>query len=423
MTKQLRMARWLRSHAAGRRVALALATVTALAVGPGAVSVAATTRAASAPAAVSLTLPAPTGPHHIGTVSLHLVDHTRTDPWVPGNRVREIMIQIWYPASTVRGYPTAPWLSAGAVAHFEASQGLPAGAVRLPRTHGHVNAPAAPTSRPVLVYSPAFEADRGFATAQVEDLVSHGYVVVTIDHTHDASEVEFPDGRVETATITDADDETLALAVAVRAADARFVVDQLAAINAGSNPDAEHRALPRGMRGAFDLDRIAIFGHSFGGATAAAAVHDDRRFRAGVNMDGTLFGAAGPAGSDRPFLLLSSDHPTIPEDPTWDTLFAQQRGPILELRLAGSAHLSFNDGQVLYPQLAGVLGLGTADVAQLVGTIDPGRSVAIQRRYLRAFFDLWLRHRHQVLLAGPSRWYPEVQFVRCGCRVVGLVNR
>ena len=412
MTKQLRVARWLRGHEAGRRVTLVLASVAALAVGPGAVCVAAMARASSAPAAVSLTLPAPTGPHHIGTVSLHLVDHARTDRWVPGNRVREIMIQIWYPASTVRGYPTAPWLSAGAVPHFEASQGLPTGAVRLPATHGHVDAPAESGRRPVLVYSPAFAADRGFATAQVEDLASHGYVVVTIDHTHDASEVEFPDGRVETATIADGDDETLARGVAVRVADARFVVDQLTAINAGGNPDAEHRPLPQGMRGAFDLDRIAIFGHSFGGATAAAAVHDDRRFRAGVNMDGTLFGAAGPAGSDRPFLLLSSDHPTIPEDPTWDTLFAQQRGPILELRLAGSAHLSFNDGQPLFPQLAGVLGLGPGDLAQLVGTIDPGRSVAIQRRYLRAFFDRWLRHRHQVLLDGPSGRYPEVEFVR-----------
>jgi predicted dienelactone hydrolase len=410
MTKHLRMRWGVRRHATGRGVALALAMATVLVVGSGAVSD--TARAASAPAAISLTLPAPTGPHHIGTVSLHLVDRTRTDPFVPGNRVREIMIQVWYPASTVRGYPTAPWLSAGAVAHFEESQGLPTGAVRLPATHGHVDAPTEPGRRPVLVYSPAFEADRGFATAQVEDLASHGYVVVTIDHTHDASEVEFPGGRVETTTIADADDQTLAQAVAVRAADARFVIDQLTAINAGRNPDAEHRPLPSGMRGAFDLARIAIFGHSLGGATAAAAVHDDQRFRAGVNMDGTLFGTAGPAGSDRPFLLLSSDHPTIPEDPTWDTLFAQHRGPILELRLAASAHLSFNDGQALFPQLARTLGLDADGLAQLIGTIDPGRSVAIQRTYLRAFFDRWLRHRHQPLLEGPSRRYPEVQFVR-----------
>jgi predicted dienelactone hydrolase len=410
-------AQWLR-----RPVALTVAASTALVVALGTASVTGAARAATSPAdpvPLSLRLPAPTGPHRIGTVSLHLIDNTRTDPWVPGNRVREIMVQIWYPAATVRGFPTAPWLSAGAVAHFEQSQGLPAGAVRLPPTHGHLGAPAkSGHRRPVLLYSPAFEADRGFATAQVEDLVSHGYIVVTLDHTHDASEVEFPDGRVETNTIIDPDDQTLAQNVAVRVADARFVIDQVAAIDAGANPDAEHRPLPIGLRGAFDLRRIGIFGHSLGGATASAAVHDDRRLRAGVNMDGTLFSSAAQAGSDRPLLLLSSDHPTVPEDPTWDTLFANQRGPLLELRLAGSAHLSFNDGQVLFPQVADVLGLGADDLAQLIGTINPDRSIAVQRRYLRAFFDLWLRHRDEALLDAPNRRFPEVQFVRSrpGCR-------
>jgi hypothetical protein len=33
-----------------------------------------------------LTLLAPTGPHAIGTVQLHLVDHSRRDPWVPLGR-------------------------------------------------------------------------------------------------------------------------------------------------------------------------------------------------------------------------------------------------------------------------------------------------------------------------------------------------
>src|SRR4029079_12028224 len=124
----------------------------------------------------ALSLPDPTGPHRIATVSLHLIDHHRTDPFVPGHPTREIMIQLWYPAIHTASYPTAPWLSPGAVPHFEAAQGFPPGAVRLPRTHGHVGAPAQPgPRRPVLVYSPAFEADRGFATAQVEELASHGY--------------------------------------------------------------------------------------------------------------------------------------------------------------------------------------------------------------------------------------------------------
>src|SRR5262249_35052293 len=155
--------------------------------------------------------------------------------------------------------PTAPWLSAGAVPHFEASQGLPPGAVRLPRTHAHVGAPVSPGRDPVLVYSPDFGGDRGFATAQVEELGSCGCVVVTVDHTHDASEVEFPDGRVETATIADADDTVLAEDVAVRAADVHFVLDELATIATGANPDAEYHPLPHGLAGALDLTRVGVF--------------------------------------------------------------------------------------------------------------------------------------------------------------------
>ncbi len=219
---------------------------------------------------------------------------------------------------------------------------------------------------------------------------------------------------METATIADADDTLLAEDVGVRAADVHFVLDELATIAAGANPDAEHHRLPHGLAGALDLTRVGVFGHSLGGATAAAAIHTDPRIRAGVNMDGTLFGPAAVAGSDRPFLLLSSDHPTIPEDPTWDELFANQHGPILELRLDGSAHGSFNDGQLLFPQVAGVLGLGPADLISLVGSINPQRSIAVQRRYLRVFFDQYLRQRREPLLAGPSPRFPEIHFVRSG---------
>jgi hypothetical protein len=53
----------------------------------------------------------------------------------------------------------------------------------------------------------------------VEDLTSRGYVVVTIDHTHDATEVEFPGGRVETVTLPPDTEAVNTEAVAVREAD------------------------------------------------------------------------------------------------------------------------------------------------------------------------------------------------------------
>ncbi|SHG70229.1 hypothetical protein [Streptoalloteichus hindustanus] len=35
-------------------------------------------------AGAGVTLPAPTGPHRVGTWQFHLVDTARTDPWMPG---------------------------------------------------------------------------------------------------------------------------------------------------------------------------------------------------------------------------------------------------------------------------------------------------------------------------------------------------
>jgi predicted dienelactone hydrolase len=66
--------------------------------------------------------------------------------------------------------------------------------------------------------------------------------------------------------------EVAARAVAVRVTDTRFVLDQLATVNASGNPDAEHRPLPAGLRGALRLSRVGMFGHSLGGATAAQAL-------------------------------------------------------------------------------------------------------------------------------------------------------
>ena len=52
---------------------------------------------------------------------------------------------------------------------------------------------------------------------------------------------------------------------------------------------------------------VGIFGHSFGGATAAAAVERDPRFRAGINLDGSdLSGTKGESIADR-FLWLASE--------------------------------------------------------------------------------------------------------------------
>jgi dienelactone hydrolase len=358
---------------------------------------------------IHLTLPKPTGPQRVGTVSLHLIDKSRPDPWVPSESARDLMVQVWYPARNIRGYALEPWISP-AIAKILAP---PGSGIVLPLTHGYAGAPVGPGRHPVVLYSPGLGGWRAVNTAVVEQLASHGYVVVTIDHTHDSQLVEFPGGRVAESAIPQPSDEAesdriIAKALAVRVADTRFTLDQLGTLNRGHNPDAEHRSLPQGLAGAFDLSRVGMFGVSLGGATAAETMLEDRRIRVGVNLDGTIFGRVLTAGLDQPFLQFGAEPDEGEADDTWNAFWTRLRGPRLEIQLKGSKHLSFTDLHTFNEQS----GLPEAEQEPLFGTIDGRRSIAVQRAYALAFFDRYLCHGSGRLLEGPSRRYPELVFVR-----------
>jgi dienelactone hydrolase len=361
-----------------------------------------------------LTLPTPTGRHRLGTTVLHLVDPSRPDPWVPADRVRELMIQVWYPAETVDSSPIAPYMTPATARAFEEVEGLPP--LNWPVAHARLGTRVHPAERgwPVVLYSHSLGGERFETTCLVEDLASRGYIVVTIDHVHDADVVELPGGRIATCAIpplTSQNQIQLATkAIVSRVADVAFVLDQLAVINEGGNPDHEHRPLPHGLRGALDLGRVGMFGQSDGGSTTAHALHTDARITVGVNLDGTLWTPQAVAGSDHPLLLFGRQDLDPYEASTWARLRENQPGRTLQLNLLGSTHHTFTDFAALVPQLAPILGMPPSWVTGEIGTIDGQRAVAVERAYVNAYFDTYLRHQTGILLTGPSPCYPEVRF-------------
>ncbi len=359
-----------------------------------------------------LTLPAPTGHYQVGTIDLHLVDPHRTDPWLPGSRPRELMVSLWYPATHTAHYPAAPWIQPAAAAHLLAAMQVPPNTVTLPTTAGHTGAPVDQKAGklPVLLYSPGRGSDRATSTALVEDLASRGYLVVTLDDTHEDSEVQFPGGRVEVSTMPPGTPATRVFDV--RVADTRFVIDQLAAIAHGYNPDVDHAHLPHGLSHAIDMDRIGMFGASLGGGTVPAAMQADSRIRAGADLDGQFFGPEITRGLNRPFLLLSSQHHNRNDDGSWATFWKHLHGDRYDLKLLGAEHLSFLDWEAFFHEAPGAFRQTPASLVQTLGAIAPDRAIEIQRVYLAAFFDKELRHQHSHLLDGPSHHYPEVAFVR-----------
>ncbi|KOG62932.1 hydrolase [Streptomyces griseoflavus] len=396
----------------------------------------AATTAKAAPrraAPVRMVLPAPTGPYQVGVSSLHLVDTARRDPWVAARPYRELMVSVRYPARAAGGYPRAPQMLPGEAAAFEDwsnfSKDIPKGLADwgATLTHAHLDAPVARHSGrgfPVVIYSPGAADPRSLGSTLADELASRGYVVVSVDHTYEAPGVQFPDGRVARTRMPEEAGkaktpaqvtELLKKLTAVRVADTRFVLDELG-----------RSALPRSLRGALDLRSVGMFGQSGGGFTAAQAMHDDRRIKAAVNMDGVMGytqrdddpahpSTVGTDGLDRPLLLMGKegdDHHTVA---SWKVVWEHSSGWHRDLTLTGAAHASFTDAQSLVPQLAGEDGeggLSRKTVEKLVGTVAPDRSVAAQRAYVTAFFDRWLRGRDGKLLDGPSARYPEIRFVR-----------
>ncbi|HEY3688801.1 MAG TPA: hydrolase [Pseudonocardiaceae bacterium] len=366
---------------------------------------------------IELRLPAPSGPLPVGTTTLHLVERSRADPWVPSARPRELMITLFYPARPGDTRPLAPWMSRLAANHYLARISgrtrPPLDLPRVPSTHSGENAPAAsrPGGWPVVLFSPGYGEDRALGTDLTEDLASHGYVVAAIDHTYDATEIAFPKDRLVLRHQPEPTTEVLTAGIRTRVADARFVLDELASLNHGDNPDAEGRTLPQGTRLWLNLARVGMFGHSLGGATTAAAMAEDPRIKAGVDLDGTLHGSVSDYALNRPFLFMSRQGHSHLTDPTWSAFWTHLTAWHIEVQLTGSAHYTFTDNETLLPQMTGVLGLTAAQLQTLDGTIEPQRAVDTERAYLAAFFDLTLTCRDDGLLSGRSPRFPDAALI------------
>ncbi|WP_230394056.1 alpha/beta hydrolase family protein [Plantactinospora alkalitolerans] len=385
-----------------RMIGAALAVGAALPI--GAASHASVARATPGPA--QLTLPVPTGPYPVGTVRLHVVDRSRPDPVAGAGHHRELMTSVWYPARNVGRHPLAQWMDPAVLRAYLTSAGFEADAAITPLTSGREGAPVRRTGGrlPVVVFSHGAHDHRADTTVIVQELASHGYVVVTVDHTYDAFS-QFPDGRL-TVPLDDP-----ALVPSDFARDIRFVLDCVEDLAAGRNPDAEHRPLPAGLRGAPDLHRIGMFGWSKGGTATALVMNDDQRVRAGLSIDGPMQ-AQPPITADlhRPFMLMTAEF-TRAVEPSVAEFWSHLRGWRLNVQADGALHSSYGDTQVLIPQLADALGMSDEELLGWIGTLAPARALRIQQAYPLAFFDLHLRGRHSPLLDGPSTNFPEVKFI------------
>lgn len=310
----------------------------------GAVGLAGLMLAALGPWAIlpSPDVPAPRGPHPVGSTIYRWVDGGRPELATPdADDRRNVIAQAWYPAAATRGRK---------VAYMDGLGRLPGSVYGLPRfifrrfsetdTHAVADAPAsaARTRWPVVIFSPGYGAPRAVYAGLLADLASRGYVVIALDHPYESAIVQLADGRLVGPAPFRARGETgvphMERQVVVRAADVRFVLDRLDR-GEGLGP----------LAGRLDLKRIAAIGHSFGGATALLTASHDSRIRAAADIDGMLYGDVRGRDLQGPLLLLESGgtQQMPPYVRATGAVLAEVPAGGRRFAIAGSNHLSFTD--------------------------------------------------------------------------------
>jgi predicted dienelactone hydrolase len=332
--------------------------------------------------------PFPTGANAVGTQVMDLVDPTRNDPFLANGAHRELLVRFWYPASAGQTCARAEYASPQVWSDFSRLLGI-----SLPHvtTNSCSNTSMTDGAHPVLIFTHGYTGTFTDYTFLFEDLASRGYVVASVDHTFEATAVEFPDGRLARSVLGShlgnsmrADADAMDFAVSVRLNDLQFVLNGLASLNSGNTGL---------LAGKLDMSRVALAGHSLGGLTAILGVEQDSRFRAGVILDGVVPTSA-LHGTETPMLLLAAGRDTWSPEET--RLWSGLRGPRIAVNLQGAEHLAPSDAVWL------------AAGAIQTGTMGPDKTIAAIRNYVAAFLDANLLDKPlDPLLTGPSSEFPD----------------
>ncbi|KAF2648634.1 hypothetical protein K491DRAFT_551547, partial [Lophiostoma macrostomum CBS 122681] len=185
---------------------------------------------------------------------------------------------------------------------------------------------------PIVLYSPGLNTTRLFGSSIAQQIASYGFTTITIDHPYDVDVVEFPNGdvilggRVITPTATNSSTASVEHALEIRAQDVSFVLDTL---------------------GMSDEQGAMMFGHSFGGAATATSMLRDKRIRAGVSLDGGMFGPVLNTSLGSAEAHQNDGHNTT-SDGTWGQFWsALEASPYVDyakvMSINGSSHDSYWD--------------------------------------------------------------------------------
>jgi dienelactone hydrolase len=218
------------------------------------------------------------GPFPVGVTTTVFVDNSRTDSFT--KQPRTLVTEIWYPATDdARRTPKntySGFIPGGVTPEIDEliKKTYKMSAVEIDKIYwneAHRNAAARKGRFPLVIFSHGNGGSRNQNTFWCDYLASHGYIIVSADHTGNARWT-IVNGKPVLFQASERNNSAKD-----RPRDVSFLLDQMIRWDKGAD---------KRFAGRIDTDHAAVTGMSFGSYTAHWAADQDGRFKAVIAMSG-----------------------------------------------------------------------------------------------------------------------------------------
>ena len=348
-------------------------------------------------------LPKPNGKYLTGVDYLSFTDTTRIELFDNSKAsFRKIAVKVWYPSDTQGNY--APYIENCDYAienlNFpEVFRNL------LANSFKDVPISNVEEAYPVLIFSHGWGEHSSQNSILMEELASHGYVVFSLSHDFESKFSYYPDGSIVSLNQNserfvqimneqqnpqalelynemfnvDSDDKRMEIFIKTSnlmptllkespkywAGDIEFFINKLSYIN---------KTNPR-FKSKLDLEKIGVFGMSMGGIATNEVCIKNGNIKAGVNIDGGLYGSLTNTMLNTPFMFINSQRYL-----GYGNLFTNKSNKdCYSVAVRNSDHYNFTD-YALFP----------SETDLMIGSVDASVPIELMNSIILAFFDQYL---------------------------------
>ncbi len=345
--------------------------------------------AASFLAFPTFTMPVPTGSFLVGTRYYDVVDKTRIEQYDTSGKHREFRLQLWYPIDSNEGLERIKWLHEGLALSRALATDSNLPFFLLDKTasiesNSYLNGTTSEKEEkyPVVILSHGWRSSKSLYQDFAEELASHGYIVVGIDHSYASALTVFEDGHAKPIKLEIMGQGTAEfmkkafVVINTFADDISCTIDFVTDLNSNSEQ----------FLGKIDVDNIGLLGHSTGsGAEVTLATRDDR-ITSVIALDSWLEPVSEDVltrGLCIPSLFLRCEQWEVgPNNKNLSVLINHCKNNPLVYQVQGTTHYDFSMAY-MYSSLMKPLGyLGSTDSAYLTDMF---------RELITSFFDQTLK--------------------------------